>query len=331
MQLSDINKRLLRIVLRGSYHNSFGRVLLAPIKAIKAIPRGLAYEYKVPPSLCRIQQHKPVLSNAATMAIFDELSSDAMMVVDKGHRGGISVHLTTELIRPARLNEEVVVVTTIDKTGRTLGYLTMELRNTQGELLARGKHIKYMSMGWYYNTVCHPRMLPFSLKFYDLFMGRNFTTEMDNIVTQPRHVPDLFEGVGSVFDSLSLQKVDILPTKDGPERVYKILVRSTMTNQLGMFHGGCAAVAIEEACESYLNEFRADNNLKQDTKHGEEAKLYAERMEVRYLATMKGELEIHVSRVPAPFHSNEVVFKGRIIMPRTGQVGIEFTCSCTRG
>lgn len=325
MELSSLHKRLLRVVLRGSVFESFGKVLLTPIKQIHKIPNGIAFDYKIPPSMCRIQKTHPVLSNAAALAIFDELSSDAMMVIDKRHRGGISVHLTTELIRPAKMNEDVVVITTADKIGKTLGFLSMELRDTKGDLIARGKHIKYMSMGWLHDTLVHPKLLRFTLALYEKFIATHFKTELDNIVYEPRHVEDSHEGIGSVFQGLSLQKADIFPAENSPERVYKIIVRPDMWNQLRLFHGGCAALAIEEACEAYLDEFRPK------LQHSEQKKLYVEKMEVRYLAQLQGELEIRVRLEPATFHSNEVIMKGEVVVSDTQVIGIEFTCSCTRG
>ena len=36
------------------------------------------------------------------------------------------------------MNEDVVVITTADKIGKTLGFLSMELRDKKGDLIARG-------------------------------------------------------------------------------------------------------------------------------------------------------------------------------------------------
>lgn len=326
MELTGAKKLALQIVMRESAHRAFGKVLLAPVKQVNKIPKGLAFEYKVPPSLCRIQKSQPVISNAAVMAIFDELSTYACFVYDKTTRGGVSVHLNSELIHPAPVNEEVVIITKADKIGKSLAYCSMEMRNVKGDLLARGKHIKYMPMGWIWDVLGHPLILPWVIFFYDKFYKGKFSTPLDNVVFTPRtDVVDSHEGIAQVFENMSVEKSDILPAENAPERVYKINVKPQFKNRFGSFHGGAAAIAIEEACESYLNEFK----FKQQ--HDEQKRVYLEKMEVRYLATMKGELEIHLSLAEAPFHSNEVILQGSIVSAKTKQVCVEFVGSCTKG
>eukprot|EP00981_Chlorochromonas_danica_P007025 scaffold1528_cov199-Ochromonas_danica.AAC.1 len=190
MELSGIKKRLLSLILRESVHSTFGQILLSHLKAVHKVPHGLAYEFKVPPSLCRIQKSHPVLSNAATLALFDELSSNALLTVDRQNRGGLSVHLVTEVIKPAPLHDNVVIITTAEKVGRTLGFLSMEMRNVKGDLLARGKHIKYMPMGWVADFLAHPKVIPFTLQIYEKFIGKMISTPLDRIVYEPREVSD---------------------------------------------------------------------------------------------------------------------------------------------
>eukprot|EP00981_Chlorochromonas_danica_P007026 scaffold1528_cov199-Ochromonas_danica.AAC.2 len=190
MELSGVKKKVLQILLRESVHRAFGRTLLSPVKQVHAIPKGLAFDYKIPPSLCRLQKSHAVLSNAATLALFDEMSTYALFVNDKTTRGGVSVHLNTEMIQPAPLNENVVIVTTADKIGKSLSFCSMEMRNVKGDLLARGKHIKYMPMGWLWNLLAHPLILPWVIIFYQTFHQSKFTTPLDRIVYEPREVSD---------------------------------------------------------------------------------------------------------------------------------------------
>jgi acyl-coenzyme A thioesterase PaaI-like protein len=102
-------------------------------------------------------------------------------------------------------------------------------------------------------------------------------------------------------------------------------VTSHLKNRLGAFHGGAAASAIEEACGLYLTEFKAKEQSKVSSK------LFVEKIEVRYLSPMKGEVEVHVSETQAPFHSNEVLLAGTIVSVKSQQVCVEFSCSCTQG
>ena len=325
MELGGLKKKVLGLILRESVHSSFGKFLLSPLKQVDKINKGLAFHYKVPPSLCRIQKSKPVISNAAVLALFDELSTDALIVTDKNYRGGVSVHLTTELIKPAALNEDVVIHTTADKIGKELGFCSMEMRSPEGTLLAKGKHIKFLPMGWLWDLVSHPVILPIALYFYQIFRGSKFKTDVDEILYKPRVVEDNHDEkeVASVFSALSIEPS--AGDNSEKESYYKVRVKSFMKNRLGALHGGAAASVIEEACEVYLNTYRSAEQ--QDV----EKKLYVEKMEVRYFSPLRGEIEVQVRPEESPFHSNEVILVGAIVSTKHDAVCVEFKCSCTRG
>lgn len=60
-------------------------------------------------------------------------------IQDKTHRPGLSVHLSTEIIKNVYAGEKVTVLTQADKLGKTIGFCSMELLNSKGELVARGR------------------------------------------------------------------------------------------------------------------------------------------------------------------------------------------------
>lgn len=79
--------------------------------------------------------------------------------------------MTTEILQPISAGKDVLILTKATKIGKTLGFATMEMFDSDGLLLARGEHIKYLPMGpmWDFmaNLVLSPLVLSFLLKYGD--------------------------------------------------------------------------------------------------------------------------------------------------------------------
>ena len=93
----------------------------------------VTFSYKVPPSLCRVStpattaSQKQVLTCSAALAVLDELSTYSFLIKDANTRGGVSVHLSVELLGDISANEDVNVVCTSDKVGKTIGFCSMDV------------------------------------------------------------------------------------------------------------------------------------------------------------------------------------------------------------
>lgn len=66
----------------------------------------------------------------------------------------------------------MTILTQADKLGKSIGYCSMELLNKKGELVARGKHIRYLQMGRPFDFITQSWSLPWTLKFYEMFYGK---------------------------------------------------------------------------------------------------------------------------------------------------------------
>ena len=84
-------------------------------------------------------------------------------------RFGVSVYLSTEILRSISPGADVIIVAKASKVGSTLGFATMEMYDTGGLLLARGDHIKHLPMGSMWDLmakfVLSPFVLPILLKY----------------------------------------------------------------------------------------------------------------------------------------------------------------------
>ena len=73
--------------------------------------------------------------------IVDNISTLALVL--RGKARGVSVEMSTSFLRPAKQGEEVDIHSYCLKTGRTLATALVEITNSEGKLIAHGKHTKY--------------------------------------------------------------------------------------------------------------------------------------------------------------------------------------------
>lgn len=302
-------KQLFEIVLRDSVSKSFGRYLSNNISDIiyQHLPDEMNYRYKVPPALCRPSVNKAgstssVFSTSGVLAVFDELSTYSLILEDKSYRPGVSVDLFTESLKEVEANSEVLIVTKADKIGKILGFCTMEMRSLDGEILARGKHIKYLPMGWWWDIIISPVVLPVALFFFNFFMKSKLKTPIDHLFnptlnnTPIKSPPKENMEYGYIFNTLLDLSIntniddrqDILERLHDDHHIenelYNIKVKKEMHNPLGVLHGGALGTLIEEACLRY--KWNKNEQLKDI--------LRVKSLDIRYLAPMKGELAIKV-------------------------------------
>jgi acyl-coenzyme A thioesterase PaaI-like protein len=213
------------------------------------------------------------------------------------------------------------VLTKADKLGNTIGYCSMELVNQAGELVARGKHIRYLQMGLHFDLMSHPIALPWVVRAYELFFARKSHSTMHRAVGKdifplPKGFPSI-DGVGKVFEALGLERVSYdsvlvdgaTAAAHGPDnsalftslhgrvpadriRAFAMTVRPITSNLLGNMHGGAVACAVEHAC--VLS--RAQGVPEEERgSPGYRLGCFVDSVEVRYISAMKGDLHITVA------------------------------------
>lgn len=330
MSKFPLTKSLLSIALRESYVRSFGRYFLTSISSIDvtSLPKKVSYDYVVPPSICRKYPtiEKPICSTAAILSLFDELSSQSLIIKDPLHRPGVSIHLDTQMTQPIYSGDKLLVVTKADKIGKSVGFSSVEIHrvvegeepNSERTLVAKGKHIKYMPMGLAWSIIFHSMIINFTLWIYNTFRRNKFTTPIDHLFQEfwskkdaPLNLSDEEKRTSYVFDSLDVQTV-----QDGD---YNVKVKKHMKNMLGMLHGGALATSIDQALYLHYKKIIEDDKIP----------IYVDDIDIRYLTSMKGEITIHVEDDLDSYHipGTQIYMKsiGKVF-DKKNRVCAEFTC-----
>lgn len=236
--------------------------------------KGFKYEFLVPRNLC-IGTKRPLLACSSILALFDELSTFSIMAKDKSHRPGVSVHLSTEIFQTIYPQETLTMFVKGDKIGKTLGFCSLEVFNRDGKLIARGKHIKYLPMGFFWDFLNYAFILPIALNIYELLMK---TAYFSNILKNKKHLND--------DKNVDPQEVEIFNEfnviSDKENKYHRnqsyVNVTPSLMNAMGALHGGAAAMIIEK--------IHLDNALKAN-----DNKFWCmNSIELTYLSSMKGEL-----------------------------------------
>ena len=106
---------------------------------------------------------------SSALAVFDELSSYAIVTQDRTCRFGVSVYLSTEILESIQAGTDVIITAKAKKIGKILGFATMEMRDLEGSLLARGDHIKHLPMGYMWDFLAqfmqNRYILPILIKY----------------------------------------------------------------------------------------------------------------------------------------------------------------------
>lgn len=321
----------LKVVLRQSLATTFGQHIISTLTAIypqaSASPlehsthsnrtgstTNIAFDMTVPAGLCRTPHttvntnsdiNKPTLATSAILAIFDELSTLGLMYHDLNHRPGVSVHLSTDSIAPIHANESIYIHCHTDKIGKMLAFCTIEVFNeARNQVLARGKHIKFMPMGSFWDFFTTSWMLPLFLWLFQFFKGKKWThvsvdhlfaNQDDNKKTDAvvkKESTSLKEEVGQVYKKMNLVPV-LNPAKELAEILslqesdpneetssyYRFKVRSDLKNGGGGLHGGAIACIIEECCALSRQHIFRDHPMAQS--------IAIQRMDIRYLSPGK--------------------------------------------
>lgn len=223
---------------------------------------GVSFSYKVKPGLCRLKNPEgiPMMSTGALMAVFDDLSTYSFMYQDPNCRPGVSIQLQAEIFRPIPANTSIIVSSKALKCGRNVGFCDMKLVDLEGQVLAVGKHIKYLPMGGIWDFVTHKSILPNFLNLYekygDSLVKSYIGKKIQEFVTggkRNKGYKDVnidLETTGSLFSSLPLQCANHNlsdKNKESKTSLFSLATQPFMNNPMGALHGGALAIACEEA------------------------------------------------------------------------------------
>ena len=208
---------------------------------------------------------------ATILAVFDEVSTWALFGADRTRRPGVSVSLSatahwstqrgfeeprrspTTTVAPPRCGENLEVVTTVQQLGRTLGFLSVELRRPlgdakspatsgmpqQSELIASGRHVKYLPM---------PGLGPRGLVAWD-WVFHPAAAPLAKALIKPSKEASDAPSVSSSLDSwfASLEPLsgeqlgeEISISSEGKSFIFESSLDHR--NGMGTTHGGCQAI-----------------------------------------------------------------------------------------
>jgi acyl-coenzyme A thioesterase PaaI-like protein len=321
--------------------------------------KGLSFQYKIPQELCRMALNRPPqVSASALLAVFDELSTYALMTRDKTCRGGVSIQLSAEILEPCVVDDQVKFNLKVDKAGKSIGFCSMEVLDANGRVIGRGKHIKFMPMGVLYDLLFGPVLLPFTVWalgfFADMILGRQ-AKEGARSSSSSSSGDSVVGVVGGMYRRLGLVEQHSTPAEASlwqiPEgsSVYGVKVKPFMRNLLGAMHGGAIASAVEEACYMHLAKHKStDASVNMDTQIDDEARnaqsstsasssLFIKSIDVCYMSPAKGALLIVCTDDDDPYTRTENKEKqgshfcsrtiGKVVNQKDQTVCAEFTCN----
>eukprot|EP01032_Pedospumella_encystans_P012765 gene12765-14742_t len=298
----------------------------------------LSIDYIIPASVCRkLGDGRQQFAISAILALLDEFSTSSLMMKDKSHRPGVSVTLDLDIIKPCYAGEKVRLVGICDKIGKSIAFISMEIRSTNGELLARGKHIKFVKMGWIWDLLTSVLLFPLMLVLLEYFLSskknkRASSSEASTVESQVGHIFDVLK-LENVQDPSALFLADanddgagkkkkskrkVVPVFAEGESCCSLRVNRSLSNVLGAMHGGAIAAAAEEASRRHLS---------QSNKKSGNTAFVIDSMSVTYLSPTKGELVIAVKDDAASLARGEKAVEGRVLSRKTGQVCAAFKCS----
>lgn len=325
-------KELVKIALQDFAGRSFGGALRTTAVGVTMTrqPRqerahtgvhSVVFKYSVPESLCHqatadehAQRGLHIASThhmgvGAVLAVFDELSTYALMLKDNTARPGVSVHLSAELLSDVSAHSTVFIESCALKVGRSLGFCEVEMRTSDGLLVARGQHVKYLPMGRMWELLAGPSLLPYVVQGYRRLaaarehgggvMGWLGRTLLGEQKAQPPRLPD---SPGAVYESLGLREPPHPhePVQEGerlePDAEWSTFSQvprfylpnvASLGNLGGSLHGGAVAMAAELAARLSNKKMLAAGRRMTS-------------MEVQYLSAIKGRRDVFITAQDSP-------------------------------
>lgn len=93
-----------------------------------------------------VQNWGGTLHGGAIATLVDDAGTAAIVTKDRDHRPGVSTDLNCSFFSPAPAGTFVLAEATVLKTGRTLAYVSIDIRREHdGALVAQGRMTKFLS------------------------------------------------------------------------------------------------------------------------------------------------------------------------------------------
>ncbi|CAL5219115.1 g889 [Coccomyxa viridis] len=119
----------------------FDTVALQTITDIRAYEGRLTCIIPVEP---RVQNRYGTLHGGCIATLVDVVGSAALVTVSE--RSGVSLNISVDYLRPGQAGEEVLVDAKVVKVGGLIATINVDLKSVKtGQLVAQGKHIKFLS------------------------------------------------------------------------------------------------------------------------------------------------------------------------------------------
>ncbi|CAM9804928.1 unnamed protein product [Chrysoparadoxa australica] len=236
----------------------------------------LQMQYRVPDALCT-PGHP--LSLATALALFDETSTVPMMLKDKSYRAGVSLSLTGDLHGDVYAGDTLLIETSATKPGKDIAFGACEMRNSVGDLVFIGRHVKYMPvLGKWWDVGVTPLFAPVFKRLFDWHTAQR--------MEDPEVVAGISEGE-SLLDTFRWEGRSVDEGADGPvvtvDSQGTIRIQPRHWNFFKTCHGGAVSIAAEAVAQRGVSYFEQQRNIKG---------MRARSMEVLYLAPQTGSSDV---------------------------------------
>jgi acyl-coenzyme A thioesterase PaaI-like protein len=268
--------------------------------------QSLVFRYRFPPNdrlrhldeTGRAHRRGPSLSTYTS--ILDEVTTLCIIsAAKKNPRPGVSVTMQSQwgpggaLLYGSSRNgpplEEVDIVTTITKTGRTLGFVRAEVRDPSNNdsLICYFDHVKYLPTGWMFSTMLTPvgmRCLDLVLRYVVPFFNKRSSSNRNKDDEQNYNHAGIMDSFQQTSDTTATFRWG-----------------AQHANGIGGLHGGVQAILMERLGRTVAqNELlKAKRTSSSNSIHND---VECERLQVSYQSSAsKGlELRAHVIDPPQP-------------------------------
>ncbi|GMH48075.1 hypothetical protein TL16_g00209 [Triparma laevis f. inornata] len=210
-------------------------------------------DYDVPKHLCTkaTKNDTAKLPLSVLMSVFDDVSTWPIVVKDKQHRPGVSVHLSAELLDPSRPispSTPLRIESTVDKSGRMLAFCSIHAYNRDsGELVATGKHTKFLPMGFVFEFMFQ-RFMPLLHLYASNFGPYRNSNDMLMKNGTSKNILD-------IIGPLEM-------TTSGTTTETNFRVGPLHKNPMGGMHGGCQSVVSQLVAEAGVSDLTASSGAK---------------------------------------------------------------------
>lgn len=251
----------------------------------------LKYRYVIPPQACS-KHFNHELPFSGLVALFDEVTTWAIVCVDRDRRPGVSTWLYAERASNEIYNgiylgpgNTIDFVARVTKVGKVFGFTEVEAIDVDsGKVIATGRHVKYLPGSLIQSIMLGP-LLPLSKLICDNFMQTYSTSEPLTSMDDLLEMKDLSQDYK--FGKLCLGKFH--------------------NNPHGTFHGGSQAITMELMGQKCINHTFEGNNL------------HANSIDISYMSPGSGDVSV-VSNIGNVYDNNNMSVNVKIHNSRGKQV-----------